>query len=152
MRQIENADHLDGKLVVMEDPSDAELAALYAGCRFTVFPSLYEGWGLPVTESLAFGKPCLIADRTSLPEAGGALARRFDPDNLHDALAVIREVILDPEGLDRWEAQVRREFRPMPWTASADALLTALGYPTTGTGTTEGERPHWALTEAAAGQ
>ena len=139
MRQIGNADHLDGKLMVMEDPSDAELAALYAGCRFTVFPSLYEGWGLPVTESLAFGKPCLIADRTSLPEAGGALVRRFDPDNLHDALSVIREVILDPEGLARWEAQVRREFRPMPWTASADALLTALGYPTTETGTTEGE-------------
>jgi glycosyltransferase involved in cell wall biosynthesis len=137
MRQIANADHLDGKLVIVEDPNDAELAALYQGCLFTVFPSLYEGWGLPVTESLAFGKPCLIADRTSLPEAGGDLVRRFDPDNLNDAFSAIRDVILDPKGLALWEQQVRQEFRPVPWTATAEALLAALGYavtPTTGAG------------------
>jgi len=128
MRQIANSDDLDGKLLVVEDPGDAELAALYQGCLFTVFPSLYEGWGLPVTESLAFGKPCLIADRTSLPEAGGDLVRRFDPDNLNDAFAAIRAVILDPKDLARWEDQVRREFRPVPWSATAEALLAALGY------------------------
>ena len=65
MRQIVHADHLDGKLIVVEDPTDAELAALYQGCQFTVFPSLYEGWGLPVTESLAFGKPCLASSATA---------------------------------------------------------------------------------------
>jgi glycosyltransferase involved in cell wall biosynthesis len=127
MRQIANADFLDGKLVIVEDPTDAELTALYQGCLFTVFPSLYEGWGLPVTESLAFGKPCLIADRTSLPEAGGHLVRRFDPDNLNDALAAIRDVILNPSGLADWEGTVRRDFRPVPWTACVEALLAALG-------------------------
>jgi glycosyltransferase involved in cell wall biosynthesis len=152
MRQIANADHLDGKLVVVEDPNDAELAALYQGCQFTVFPSLYEGWGLPVTESLAFGKPCLIADRTSLPEAGGALARRFDPDNLNDAFTAIRDVILDPNGLARWEAQVRRDFRPVPWTASAEALLTALGFTATPQAIAESPRAGMVLTEAGAGQ
>jgi glycosyltransferase involved in cell wall biosynthesis len=137
MRQIANTDHLDGKLVVVENSNDAELAALYQGCLFTVFPSLYEGWGLPVTESLAFGKPCLIADRTSLPEAGGDLVRRFDPDNLNDAFSAILDVILDPKGLALWERRVRADFRPVPWTASAEALLAALRYavtPTTGVG------------------
>jgi glycosyltransferase involved in cell wall biosynthesis len=127
MRQIANTDYLDGKLAVIENPSDGELAALYQGCRFTLFPSFYEGWGLPVTESMAFGKPCLIADRTSLPEAGGTLARRFDPDNLNDAYAKIRRVIEDPADLAQWEARVRREFRPVPWSASAAALLVGLG-------------------------
>jgi glycosyltransferase involved in cell wall biosynthesis len=150
MRQIANADHLDGKLVVVEDPSDAELAALYQGCQFTVFPSLYEGWGLPVTESLAFGKPCLIADRTSLPEAGGALARRFDPDNLNDAFAAIRDVILDPKGLARWEARVRRDFLPVPWSDSADALLAALEYPEPRKVIAGTSNTHEALTETGA--
>src|SRR5262249_41187833 len=129
MRQIANTNNLDGKLVLVENPTDSELLALYEGCRFTLFPSFFEGWGLPVTESLALGKPCLTSDRTSLPEAGGKLTRRFDPDNLHDAYRAIREVIDDPAGLARWEVQVRREFKPIPWSATADTLLAALNHP-----------------------
>ena len=126
MRQITNTGYLDGKLVVVESPTDAELTTLYTGCLFTLFPSFNEGWGLPVTESLAFGKPCLISDRTSLPEAGGALARYFDPDNLHDAYRVIRGVIEDRDGLARWEEVVRRDFQPVPWSATARAILAGL--------------------------
>jgi glycosyltransferase involved in cell wall biosynthesis len=132
MRQIANTDHLDGKLVVIENPTDAELATLYRGCLFTLFPSLYEGWGLPVTESLAFGKPCIISNRTSLPEAGGRLVRSFDPDNLLDAYTVIRAAIEDRDGLERWEAEVRREFEPVPWSATVQAILDGLGHPPMG--------------------
>jgi glycosyltransferase involved in cell wall biosynthesis len=129
MQQIANSDHLGGKLVLVDSPSDADLAALYDGSLFTLFPSFYEGWGLPVTESLAFGKPCLIANRTSLPEAGGDLVRSFDPDNLQDAYAVIRNAIEDREGLARWEARIRREFKPVSWSATVDALVDGLGNP-----------------------
>lgn len=128
MHQIANTDNLDGHLLLVESPTDAELTSLYEGCLFTVFPSFYEGWGLPVTESLSFGKPCLIADRTSLPEAGGNLVRRFDPDNLHDAYREIRAAFDDREGLAHWEEQVRREFRPVPWSETVNALLTGLGH------------------------
>ncbi len=129
LRQIANTNNLDGKLVLIENPTDAELVALYEGCQFTMFPSFFEGWGLPVTESLAMGKPCLTSDRTSLPESGGKLARRFDPDNLHDAYRAIREVVEDPAGLARWEAQVRRDFVPVPWSVTAEALLAGLEHP-----------------------
>jgi glycosyltransferase involved in cell wall biosynthesis len=129
MRQIANTDNLDGKLVIIKDPTDSELAHLYEGCLFTLFPSFFEGWGLPVTESLMFGKPCLTSNSTSLPEAGGALTRRFDPDNLPEAYAAIRNVIEDREGLAGWEAQVRRDFKPIPWSETADALLAGLGRP-----------------------
>jgi glycosyltransferase involved in cell wall biosynthesis len=128
MRQIANTDHLNGKLVVIEDPTDSELTMLYRGCLFTVFPSFHEGWGLPVTESLAFGKPCLISNRTSLPEAGGRLVRSFDPDNLHDAYQVVRQVIDDRPGLARWAAEVQREFKPVSWSTTVDAILTRLGH------------------------
>ena len=123
MQQIANSNHLDGKLLLIDGPSDAELAALYQGCLFTLFPSLAEGWGLPVTESLAFGKPCLTANNTSLPEAGMGLARCFDADNLHDAIAKIRAVIEHPAELAAWEARIHAEFRPVGWGVAAAALL-----------------------------
>lgn len=126
MRQIDNTANLDGKLVVIESPTDSEIAALYAGCLFTLFPSFHEGWGLPVSESLSFGKPCLISNTTSLPEAGAGLARSFDPDNFPEAYAMIRDTILDRPGLATWEARVRREFQPVPWSATADALMAGL--------------------------
>ncbi|WP_428395717.1 glycosyltransferase family 4 protein [Lichenicoccus sp.] len=127
MQQLRNADFLDGKIRLVEDPTDDELEQLYAGCRFTLFPSLYEGWGLPVTESLAFGKPCVISRATSLPEAGGHLARYFDPENAGEAYDVIRYVVETPEETQAWAEQVRREFRPVSWAESARGVLRALG-------------------------
>lgn len=128
MRQIAATESLRGRLLIIEDPTDGELAALYQGCLFTLFPSFAEGWGLPVSESLSFGKPCLIADQPALREAGGASARIFDPDNLHSAYTAVRAVIEDREGLTRWTAQVREAFRPVPWSVAADALMQELGY------------------------
>ncbi len=126
MQQIANTANLGGKLVLIESPTDAEIAALYAGCLFTLFPSFYEGWGLPVSESLAFGKPCLISNTTSLPEAGGTLARSFDPNSFGEAYTMIRDTILDRPGLAMWEARVRRDFHPVPWSATAEALVNGL--------------------------
>jgi glycosyltransferase involved in cell wall biosynthesis len=129
LQQIANTDHLHGKLIVIQSPTDAELDTLYRGCLFTLCPSYFEGWGLPVTESLSYGKPCLIADRTSLPEAGGTLARGFDPDDLHDAYRAISEVVKDRADLARWQTEVRRDFRPVTWTASVEALLRGIAHP-----------------------
>lgn len=114
-------------MLLFEDPTDSELESLYRGCLFTLFPSLYEGWGLPVTESLALGKPCVASKSTSIPEAGGQLAIYFDPDNLEEAHHVIRAVIEDRPGLARWEQKVMREFRARPWQESADAILESFG-------------------------
>jgi len=129
MQQLENANWLDGKVRLIEAPSDGELAALYEDCLFTLYPSLYEGWGLPVTESLAHGTPCLAANATSLPEAGGTLARYFDPDNLHDAVRAVREVLDDPAALGAWRTEIQQNFRPASWSESAAATLRILRAP-----------------------
>jgi glycosyltransferase involved in cell wall biosynthesis len=126
MQQLRNCAFLGGKIQLIEQPDDHELAALYRGCLFTLFPSFYEGWGLPVTESLAFGKPCVISNRTSLPEAGGHLARYFDPDNLDDALATIQSTLDDRPGLAAWETRITHQFHPTPWLATARAVMTTL--------------------------
>ncbi len=126
MEQLANASYLTGKVVIVEDPSDKILGELYAGCQFTVFPSLFEGWGLPVTESLAHGKPCLVSNVTSLPEAGGKLARYFDPNNFSGTCAIILGILDDQEDLTKWAAEVVRDFHPTLWVASARSVLHEL--------------------------
>jgi hypothetical protein len=59
--------------------SSDDLAALYQSCRALIFPSLYEGFGMPVVEAMAFGKPVLCSNLTSLPEIVGDAALLFDP-------------------------------------------------------------------------
>jgi glycosyltransferase involved in cell wall biosynthesis len=87
---------LDGKVSVLSaSVSDADLARFYAYADFTVYPSRYEGWGLPVSESLAFGKVPVVADNSSLPEAGGDLAVYFATDDVDDFVQVIEQSVLD---------------------------------------------------------
>ena len=63
---------------------EEELFGCYSNCDTVVVPSLYEGFGLPVLESFAFGKPVVASNRASLPEVGGDLAYYFDPTNAHE--------------------------------------------------------------------
>ena len=68
---------------------------------------------------------CIRDSNSSLPEAGGGLTRTFDADNLHDAVHVIRETLVDRPGLAAWEAKVRSEFHPVPWSDTASTILAA---------------------------
>lgn len=111
--------------------TDASLAYLYQRCIFTIYPSLAEGWGLPVGESLAYGTPCIAANATSLPEVGGDLVRYIDPHDPAAASGVVRDALSDRVGLAEWTKRIRREYRPRPWSAfcaefyAAAAELTA---------------------------
>jgi glycosyltransferase involved in cell wall biosynthesis len=80
-------------VAILENASDAMLAQLYRDCRFTIFPSLFEGWGLPVGESLWFGKHCLASSASSVPEVGGEHAIYFDPHSIEDIKDKIRDFL-----------------------------------------------------------
>ncbi len=123
MRQLEASDYLDGHVILRPDANDSEMAALYRGCRFTLFPSLYEGWGLPVAESLAFGRPCLASSASSVPEVGGDLVRYFDPLDPDECARAVADVLDDADGLAEWEARIAREYRPVPWSRTAAMVL-----------------------------
>ena len=75
-----SSDGLGGFVKVIADASDADLAALYKRCLFTVYPSYYEGWGLPVGESLWFGKTCVTSKTSSMPEVGADMCVYVDPE------------------------------------------------------------------------
>src|SRR5262249_29439348 len=83
--QLTGTRALTGKVTLLSNLSDADLHEAYARCAFTLYPSLYEGWGLPVAESLTHGKFCIVSNRTSLPEVGGDFVDYFDPENEADA-------------------------------------------------------------------
>jgi glycosyltransferase involved in cell wall biosynthesis len=73
----------------------AELRALYALCRGLVFPSLFEGWGLPVTEAFSCGVPVACSTVTCLPELVGNAALLFDPRRLEEIAGSMEQLWLD---------------------------------------------------------
>ena len=75
--------------------SEEELAALFSSCKALIFPSLYEGFGMPVLEAMAFSKPVLCSNVTSLPEVAGDGALLFDPRKPHEILAAIERIVAD---------------------------------------------------------
>ena len=98
-----------GRPVRYDGPAgDAELEAAYSACSFTVYPSLAEGFGLPVLESVARGKPCICLGRGALGEAaggGGCLAlSSVDSASLEGAVATL---LGEPERLARLASEAR---------------------------------------------
>jgi glycosyltransferase involved in cell wall biosynthesis len=111
---------------VLPDVTDEELAHLYASCLFTIFPSFVEGWGLPVQESIAFGRPCLASSATSVPEAGLDLATYFDPYNLPEFEKLLARWIENGSDLAVASARIAEHLSShvLPtWNASAAALV-----------------------------
>ncbi|HEY71758.1 MAG TPA: glycosyltransferase family 4 protein [Thermoflexia bacterium] len=72
---------------------DEDLPAIYAGAQALVFPSLYEGFGLPVLEAMACGTPVACSDTSSLPEITGDAAFRFAPSDVKSIAAVLRRLL-----------------------------------------------------------
>lgn len=94
-----------GRLLATGFVSDREKQVLLRGAQFLVFPSWYEGFGLPVGEALAAGCPVLASDRASIPEVGGEAAFYFDPASV-ESLArgwaeLTRQLARDREGVVR---------------------------------------------------
>jgi glycosyltransferase involved in cell wall biosynthesis len=123
MQSLENCNYLDGNIVIVKGAQDAVLARLYTDARFTIFPSHYEGWGLPVSESLSFGKVCVCSTSTSLPEAGGRFCLYHDPDSVTDAVALYRRALEDTDLIRGMEAVIRDEHQPVLWDDCANAII-----------------------------
>jgi glycosyltransferase involved in cell wall biosynthesis len=115
------------RLLWLDGVSDAELAWLYRHALFTLYPSHYEGWGLPIVEALSAGKVCVASDAPACLEAGGGLAIHHDPIDGPGWYAGI-ERLLDDEPFRRAaEARIRAEFRPTRWADAMAALMRGWG-------------------------
>ena len=122
-QQLEDTNYLDGKVILIDSANDLELSYLYKSCMFTVYPSLVEGGGLPVGESLAYGKPCIASGATSIPEVGGDFVRYIDPLDLSSGRRELHRVLDDPQDLADWTKRIAEEFKPVTWVEVAENLL-----------------------------
>ena len=66
----------------LRDLGDGAVSWLYERCHVALYPSLYEGWGLPVVEALQHRRPVIASNRGAVPEAGLGIAQIIDPDDL----------------------------------------------------------------------
>ncbi|HWQ12991.1 MAG TPA: glycosyltransferase family 1 protein [Roseiflexaceae bacterium] len=104
---------------------DADLPALVAGARLFVYPSLYEGFGLPVLEALAAGVPVVAANATSLPEVLGDAGLLCDPRDPEDIARRMAEVLADPALAARLREAGPRRAAQFSWRRCARETLAA---------------------------
>jgi hypothetical protein len=118
LERLKATNNLNGKIELRsEGVTDAELAQLYRNAAFTIYPSNYEGWGLPVSESLMFGTPVVAADNSSLPEAGGDLACYFPTGDLTGFIDIIQTQMLNGEKRIEHKKRITESTRtPVTWS------------------------------------
>ncbi len=125
LNNLISTNYLNDKIKLLADISDAELARLYQDCLFTVYPSLYEGWGLPVGESLAKGKICVTCRNSSLPEVAGEYGVYIDPNDVLDATAKIQALVTDEPMRLVMEKDIADNYPNISWSEVAKNTIKA---------------------------
>ena len=105
--------------------ADSDLPALYSAAEFFAYPSLYEGFGLPIIEALACGTPVLTADNSCLPEAGGDGALYVDAESVDSIAGGITRLAAQPELRAKLAAAGQAHARAFTWQRSLRHLLDA---------------------------
>ena len=122
LARYNNSAILQRKVLMLSNIGDVDLDHLYKSCKFTLYNSFYEGWGLPITESLYFKKVPLIPRNTSLIEAGGHFAEYFLTGSLDSFLASVRHLIFNDEYLKDRERAVS-EYSCRSWKEIASEIV-----------------------------
>ena len=115
LSRLEQNPRVKQKIHIVANLNDDDLSHAYRNCLFTVYPSFAEGWGLPVAESFSYGKACLCADNTSLPEVGGELAEYLGADDIEGWAEKIEEYLTDKKVLRGRETLIKKEYRVWRW-------------------------------------
>jgi len=113
------------KIIVARGISDYLLHLAYENCLFTIYPSIYEGWGLPVTESMAHGKVPVVADNSSLLEAAEGMGLMFKTGSSRE-LAKAIESLLNINFRKSLERNIRKNFRQKSWGVVVEDILETI--------------------------
>lgn len=103
--------------------SDADLVKLYGACDLFVYPSFYEGFGLPILEAMACGRAVACSNTSAMPEVADSAALLFDPKSVDDILLTMRDLLLNPELRFRMERLGAQRAPMFSWEKSAAKTL-----------------------------
>jgi alpha-1,3-rhamnosyl/mannosyltransferase len=106
--------------------ADDDLAALYAGCSVFCYPSLYEGFGLPVLEAMTAGAAVITSDVSSLPEVGGDAVVYVRPEEETSIAQAMERLLRSPDERERLAAKARLRAAEFSWDRSARSVLEEL--------------------------
>jgi glycosyltransferase involved in cell wall biosynthesis len=111
------------RIVVTDYLHDEELRALYASCRAFVYPSLYEGFGLPPLEAMACGAPVIASRIPALVEIAGAAASFFDPQDATNLAETILGLLEDDNARNKLSIAGQARAAEFSWEKAARATL-----------------------------
>jgi glycosyltransferase involved in cell wall biosynthesis len=116
---------LEGRVFFLGYVADEDLPALFARAELFVFPSVYEGFGLPVLEAMLLGAPVVCSSSSSLPEVAGDLAVYFDPLDVDSIASGIQNGLERLVDRARWVEDGKRRAAEFSWKRTAELSVTA---------------------------
>ncbi len=122
-REMVAARGLAQRVRFLPDVADADLPALYSGAEVFIFPSFYEGFGLPPLEAMACGAPVLCAYASSLPEVVGDAALTFDPYSFIEMAEQLQRVLHHASLRQQLRERGLQQVQRFSWQRSAQATL-----------------------------
>ncbi len=125
LRQIADGAAFQGTLRHFAGVDDATLAGLYRDAAFCLYPSIYEGFGLPVIEALAHGKAVIVSTGGAVPEAVGALSPCLPASDSQARLTTLRRWIEEPNARAPYEKKISETFAHPIWDEAAAKVFEA---------------------------
>ncbi len=111
------------QIIFLNHVSDEQLVSLYNGASLTVFPSLYEGFGFPILESLACGTPIMTCNNSSLHEVGGDVALYVKEDSIDEMVDVMKEFEVKEFKNTEFEQRRLNHIKKFSWANTAKGYV-----------------------------
>ena len=121
-----HAKNLEKKIIVLGYVSDEEKATLYSLSKLFAFPTLSEGFGIPVLEAFVGETPVITSNVTSIPEIAGKAAVLIDPTNVSSLTAQIDRLVSDEELCNRLVTAGKEQLKKLDWRITAENILAEL--------------------------
>ena len=114
---------LKGRVRLLGHVSDEKLALLYSGALVSVYPSIYEGFGLPILEAMACGCPVVCSNRSSMPEVAGDAAYLVEPEDERDIARGLSEMMYDKGIRQMYVDRGRKRAVQFSWDDTAHRTI-----------------------------